>query len=192
MADDRYDELYRMRQTANQKMAEQAVQQIAKEYQSSVELAYEAAAKGEWDDAAHFARAARQLEVEAAPYVRAAQQQAAQQSPFTPKQQQILDKYPGIRNDPKKWAEAEYWHKCLIAQGFDPNSDAYASRMLLGLGVQGADGAETVEIASPDTIVETVRNSKYAGDFTRADYDQLAQYRDALKAHGFYRMDEQK
>jgi hypothetical protein len=192
MADDRYDELYRMRQAVNQKIAEQTVAQINNEYQSNVQNAYESAAAGRWDDAAYHARAARQLETEALPYVQAAQRQAAQQSPFTPKQQQILDKYPGIRNDPKKWAEAEYWDKCLRVQGFDPNSDAYASRMLLGLGVQGADGAETVEIASPDTIVETVRNSKYAGDFTRADYDQLAQYRDALKAHGFYRMDEQK
>jgi hypothetical protein len=180
-------------QIANQKMAEAAVQQIAREYESNSQLAYEAAAVGKWEDAGYHQREMVRLQNEARPYVQAAQQQqAAQQSQYTAKQQQILDKYPGIRNDPRKWAEAEYWHKCLTAQGFDPNSDAYASRMLVGLGIQGSDGAETVEIASPDTMVEAVRNSKYAKDFTREQYDHLAQYRDALKAHGFYRMDENK
>ena len=174
---------------ANQKIAEQTAQQISNEYQSSVQLAYEAAAIQKWDDAAYHAREARRLEAEAAPYVAAAQQRPAQQ--FTPMQQQILERYPGIWNDPVKRAEAIDQHKALMQSGYDPNSERYAQAILVGLGVLDANGQrESNEIASADTAVEAVRNSKYAKDFTREQYDQLAQYRDQLKAAGFYRMDD--
>jgi hypothetical protein len=47
-----------------------------------------------------------------------------------------------------------------------------------------------LEVASADAAIEATRNSKYAKDFDRAQYDQLANYRDQLKAAGFYRMDD--
>jgi hypothetical protein len=63
--------------------------------------------------------------------------------------------------------------------------------MLIGLGVLDPNGQqESSEIASADTMVEAMRNSKYAKDFTREQYDHLAQYRDELKKRGFFRMDE--
>jgi hypothetical protein len=114
--------------------------------------------------------------------------QAPQQPQLTPTQQQILERYPGIRN---RWQEAQYWDRCLQAQGYDPNSDAYAHAMLIGLGVFDPSGQrESNEIASADTMVEAVRNSKYARDFTREQYDHLAQYRDELKKAGFLRVDD--
>jgi len=116
------------------------------------------------------------------------QPQGQQQPQLTPVQQQILERYPGIRN---KWQEAQYWDRCLQAQGYDPNSDAYAHAMLIGLGVFDPSGQrESNEIASADTMVEAVRNSKYAKDFTREQYDHLANYRDELKKAGFLRMDD--
>jgi len=118
-------------------------------------------------------------------------QQQTQQPQLTPTQQQILERYPGIRNDARKWQEAQYWNASLRMQGYDPNSERYAQAMLVGLGVLDANGQrESNEIASPDTAVEAIRNSKYAKDFTREHYDQLANYRDQLKAAGFYRMDD--
>jgi hypothetical protein len=190
---DRNDELIAL---ANQRATQQAFEQIQRDYQSNAKCYADAIGEGRTEDAAWALRNARNLEIEAAQILQTAQAQQPPQRPaqpqLTPKQQQILDSYPGVRSDPKKWAEAQYWDASLRMQGFDPNSDAYASRMLLGLGIQGSDGAEGVEIASPDTVVEAIRNSKYAGDFTREQYDHLAQYRDALKAHGFYKMDENK
>jgi hypothetical protein len=43
-------------QIANAKTAEQAMQQIANEYQSNATLCYEAAAAQKYDDAAYYAR----------------------------------------------------------------------------------------------------------------------------------------
>ena len=59
-------------QIANAKMAETAVQQIAREYESNSQLAYEAAAQNKWDDAAYHQRELVRLQNEAAPYVAAA------------------------------------------------------------------------------------------------------------------------
>ena len=87
-------------QIANQKIAEQTVQQISNEYRSNVDLAYEAAAKGAWDDAAYHAREARRLESEAQPYVAAAQQ--AQQQQFTAAEQDLIRDFPEIARDPQK------------------------------------------------------------------------------------------
>jgi hypothetical protein len=139
----------------------------------------------------------------------AAQQQAPQQQ--QPQQQQyaqpqgqpqlsevemnILREHPGIASDPKKLAEAKAAADALIMKNFhDPNyrnSAGYDSALRIAIGLTAADGTNTgPEIASADAAVEATRNSKYAKDFDRAQYDQLANYRDQLKAAGFYRMDD--
>jgi hypothetical protein len=207
MADDKYDSLLAIR---NQSAQQAALRQIANQAQAEVDDYHRYIAEGDTDKAAWAQRGYAALAQEynamlaamgaaqqqaqpqqQAPQAQPQQQQQPQRPQLTPTQQQILERYPGIRNDARKWQEAQYWDASLRMQGYDPNSERYAQAMLVGLGVLDANGQqESNEIASPDTMVEAVRNSKYAKDFTREQYDQLANYRDELKKAGFLRMDE--
>src|SRR5262245_15961245 len=142
MPDDRYDELLQLRQQAAHN---RLVQGLENQRQANLQDYHQAIAENDVNNAAFAESEYRRNTRELAELTggQAAQQQAKQappqqpqqrqQSQLTPKQQQILDRYPAIRNDPKKWAEAQYWDACLRVQGIDPNSDAYASRMLIGL-----------------------------------------------------------
>jgi hypothetical protein len=207
MADDRYDQLLQIQQNRQYAAHQRLVSGLESQRQANWQDYCQAISENNMDAAAfaesEYLKHTREL-VEMtggqAAQQRQAQQQQQQapqpqqgQQQFTPTQQQILERYPGIWNDPKKRAEAINKHDALMQSGYDPDTPAYAHALLVGLGVLDANGQqESNEIASPDTMVEAVRNSKYAKDFTREQYDHLAQYRDALKAHGFYRMDESK
>jgi len=201
MADDRYDQLYQIRQqAAHQRLVEGLENQRRanwQDYQQAIaENDVNAAAFAE----SEYRRNTRELaEMTGA---QAAQQQARQQQQYAPPQQQlsevemnILREHPGIASDPKKLAEAKAAADALIMKNFhDPNyrnSASYDSALRIAIGLTAADGMSAgLEVASADAAIEATRNSKYAKDFDRAQYDQLANYRDQLKAAGFYRMDD--
>jgi hypothetical protein len=161
-----YDELQRYRQQANQKTAEQVIQQISNEYRSNSELAWESAAAGKWDDAAHFSRECKRLENEAAPYVQAAQQAQPQ---FTEIEQEMLRDYPQIANDPKKWAVAVAASRNLQLRGYDRRSPEYAQAVLHACDVLNSDLTESNEIASPNEALRASQ-SKY-GEVTADQYN---------------------
>jgi len=201
MADDRYDQLYQIRQqAAHQRLVEGLENQRRanwQDYQQAIaENDVNAAAFAE----SEYRRNTRELaEMTGA---QAAQQQARQQQQYAPPQQQlsevemnILREHPGIASDPKKLAEAKAAADALIMKNFhDPNyrnSASYDSALRIAIGLTAADGMSAgLEVASADAAIEATRNSKYAKDSDRAQYDQLANYRDQLKAAGFYRMDD--
>jgi hypothetical protein len=193
---DRYDDLA---------AAKAAAQQIADSYEQNNAAWREAYNEGRRDDCVYFYRNARALEAEARelvgtqPQSKQAQayQQFYQQYGFVPTavELNILNEFPGMLSDPKKLAEARAAANSLVTKNFhDPNyrnSAAYDSALRIAIGCTASDGVrDGPEVASPDTVVETVQNSKYAKDFDRRQYDALAEYRDALKARGFYRMDD--
>ena len=180
------DELIALAAQNSLRNAQQEAQAHSEGYQKAIEAGDAETASFHQDQ--YYEVAAR---VAAMANTAAQQRQRPQQPQLTEKQQQILESYPSIRNDPRKWQEAQYWDASLRMRGYDPNSDAYAHAMLVGLGVLDANGTqEGNEVASADTMVEAVRGSKYAKDFTREQYDALANYRDELKKAGFLRMDE--
>jgi hypothetical protein len=150
MADDRYDQLLQIRQQANQKMAEAAVQQIAREYQSHVQNAYEMAAAQKWDDAGYHLRELLRLENEARPYVQAAQQP---QSRYTEAEQSLMPAYPDeIR---RNWNTALAASRNLVASKLqaDPEADQWAYRnsaeyirsVAHACGILNSDGTESNE-----------------------------------------------
>jgi hypothetical protein len=183
---DRNDELLQIRQQANQKMAEQAIQQIANEYQSNTQLAYEAAAAGKWDDAAYHAREAKRLESEALPYVQAAQQQP--QSQFTRAEQELLRDYPQIASDPQKWQTALAASRNLQLRGYSRDSTEYVQAVAHACGVLNADLTESNEVASPDEALRACQ-SKY-GAVTVDGYNQGVQRLAQEKAAGKYPMSQ--
>ena len=201
MADDRYDQLYQIRQQAAH---QRLVQGLENQRQANLQDYQQAIAENDVNAAAfaesEYRRNTRELaEMTGA---QAAQQQARQQQQYAPPQQQlsevemnILREHPGIASDPKKLAEAKAAADALIMKNFhDPNyrnSASYDSALRIAIGLTAADGMSAgLEVASADAAIEATRNSKYAKDFDRAQYDQLANYRDQLKAAGFYRMDD--
>src|SRR5262249_38075313 len=150
-------------QIANQKMAEQAVQQIANEYQNNTQLAYEAAAAGKWDDAVYHSREARRLEAEALPYVQAAQQPQQQ---YTQAEMDLMRDYPDeIR---RNWNTALAASRNLVASKLraDPEADPWAYRnsaeyiraVAHACGVLNSDGTESNEgPLSPNMVCKICR-----------------------------------
>ena len=189
-----HDELVALRQIANQRASEQAIQQIANEYKANTELYWEAAAAGKYDDAASYAREARRLESEALPFVQAAQQQ--QQSPYTQAEQQLMNDYPDqIR---KNWGVALAASNNLIAskQKADPeadllayrNSAEYISGIAHACGITNSDGTESHDMHSANEALRACQ-SKY-GNVSADEYNQNVQRLAELKKYGLYPMSQ--
>jgi hypothetical protein len=159
-------------QIANQKAAEAAVQQIARDYQANTELYYESAAAGKFDVAADHLRECRRLESEALPYVQAAQQQQ-QQSQFTAAEQGLLRDYPQIASDPAKWNVALAASRNLQLRGYDRNSAEYISAIAHACDVLNSDLTESNEVASPNEALRACQ-SKY-GPVTVEEYNSGVQ-----------------
>jgi hypothetical protein len=197
MAD--YDQLLQIRQQAAH---QRLVQGLENQRQANLQDYQQAIAENDVNAAAFAESEYRRNTRELAEMTGAqtAQQRAPQQQQYAQQQlseveMNILREHPGIASDPKKLAEAKAAADALIMKNFgDPNyrnSAAYDSALRIAIGLTASDGVSTgPEIASPDAAIEATRNSKYAKDFDRAQYDQLANYRDQLKAAGFYRMDD--
>jgi hypothetical protein len=190
-----HDELLQMRQAANQKMTEAAVQQITNEYQSNVQLAYESAAAGKYDDAGYHLREAKRLEAEAAPYVAAAHQaqQAQQQQQYTEAEQDLMRHYPDeIR---RNWNTALTAANNLVAskRQADPEADLWAYRnsaeYVAGIahacGILDGSGAESIEVRSPNEALQACQ-SKY-GKVTADEYNSGVQKLVEMKKLGYYR-----
>ena len=181
-------------QIANQKATEQAMQQIAKEYQANTELYYEAAAAGKHDDMGYHLREARRLENEALPYVQAAQ--ARQQSPYTQAEQDLMRDYPDeIRRNRNVALTAS---RNLVASKLqaDPEADPWAYRnsaeyiraVALACGVLNSDGTESLEVKSPNEALR-ICQSKY-GPTTVEEYNQGVQRLIEDKRAGKYPMSQ--
>jgi hypothetical protein len=180
-------------QIANQKVAEQVIQQITNEYQSNTRLAYEAAAAGKWEDAAYHSREARRLEDEARPYVQAAQQQQApqvqqQQSGLTPEEQAWIEANPHVWNDNEKRTEAIKAANSLLLRGYRRGSPEYLAGIEHWIGLRDADGQDALPVIN-DSEVARISRSKY-GDVSHDEIQQGKERLAELKRYGLYRMDQ--
>lgn len=184
-----HDELIAL---ANQKMTEAAVKQIAADYQSNSQLAYESAAAGKWEDAGYHAREMRRLEAEALPYVQAAQQQ----SPYTQAEQDLMKNYPDeIR---KNWSVAQIAANNLIMskRKADPEADLWAYRnsgeYIAGIchacGITNSDGTESNEVHSANEALRACQ-SKY-GSVSADEYNENVKRLAELKKYGLYPMSQ--
>jgi hypothetical protein len=207
MADDRYDQLLQIQQNRQYAAHQRLVQGLESQRQANWQDYCQAISENDMNAAAsaesEYLRHARELaEITGgqAPQQQAQQSQPQYQQPqgqpqLSEVEMAILREFPGIASDPKKLAEAKAAADALITKNFgDPNyrnSPGYDSALRIAIGLTAADGTSTGrEIASADAAIEATRGSKYCKDFDRHQYDQLAEYRDALKARGFYRMDD--
>jgi hypothetical protein len=174
---DRNDELIAL---ANQRAAQQAYEQIQRDYQGNAQCYWNAINEGKTEDAAWCLRNARSLELEAAQILgtaqaqqpQQAQQQQAQQQ-FTQAEQEWISRNANVVRDPKKWNECLAAANSLIARGYNRDSPEYLNGIEVAIGLRAADGGEGVEIASPDTALEAVNNSQIArkfGPVTPDDY----------------------
>jgi hypothetical protein len=190
---DRYDELHRLREQANAKTAEQVVQQIGCEYQAASELAWEAAAKADWQTAAYHARECKKLEQEAAPYVQAAQQQQPQ-SQYSRAELDLMQHYPDqVR---KNWNTAKTAANNLIASKMkaDPEADLWAYRnspeyigtIAHACGILDANFAESNETTSANEALRACQ-SKY-GEVSASEYNENVKRLAELKKYGLYPM----
>jgi len=208
MADDRYDQLYQIRQQAAHQRYVQGLQNQAQanlhDYQQAIaENDMNAAAFAESEYRKNTRELAEMTGGQAAQQQQQQAPQQQQQQQFTEVERQRLREFPGIASDPKKSAEAIGIADALVAKhihaaqarGEAPNpnfrnSPEYDSALRIGLGVTGPDGvSDGPEIRSTDAAIEATRGSQYCKDFARAQYDYLSNYRDELKKRGFYPMD---
>jgi hypothetical protein len=188
-----HDELIAL---ANQKMTEQAVKQIATEYQSNSQLAYESAAAGKWEDAGYHAREMRRLEAEAAPYVQAAQQQQQQQSQYTQAEQDLMRDYPDVIRKNWNTALAASNNLVMSKQKTDPeanlwiyrNSAEYIAGICHAVGIANSDGTESNEMHSPNEALRACQ-SKY-GSVSLDEYNENVKRLAELKKYGLYPMSQ--
>jgi hypothetical protein len=168
MADDRYDELLAM---ANQRVAQQALDQIAKDYEGNKKCYWDAVNQGKYDDAGWFLRNARQLENEAREIMgtpaQAQQPQQQAQQQFTQAEMEWIRRNENVCRDPKKWAECIAAANSLAMRGYDRNSPEYINAIELAIGLVGPDGRDGPEIASEQTALDAVNNSQTARKLQR-------------------------
>jgi hypothetical protein len=186
-------------QIANQKMAEAAVQQIAREYESNTQLAYEAAAAGKWEDAGYHQREMVRLQNEAAPYVQQYQQQAqrAQQQQsgglqLLPEDEEWIKNNQAVWNDPEKRAEIiKAANSLTVMHGltgrYPRGSPQFYQAIEHWCGLKDASGGDALPIIN-DAEVARISKSKY-GDVTPDEIQQNKELLAEYKRLGLYRMD---
>jgi hypothetical protein len=184
---DRNDELIAIRNHINQKSAEAAIQQIAREAEANASNYYELAAAGRFDDAAGHLREAWRLDEEARKIAAAAQSQQPQ-SQYSQAEMDLLRDYPQIANDPKKWAVALAAANNLIMRGSDRNSGAYISAIAHACDVLNSDLTESNGVASPNEALRASQ-SKY-GSVSADEYNENAKRLAELKRYGLYPMSQ--
>ena len=209
MADDRYDQLLEVQQIRQQAAHQRYVQGLQNQAQANLHDYQQAIAENDMNAAAfaesEYRKNTRELaEMTGGQAAQQAQGQQYAQPQLSEVEMNILREFPHIASDPKKSAEAIGKADALVAKhvhdararGEAPNpnyrnSPEYDSALRIGIGVTASDGISPgAEIASADAAVEATRGSKYMKDFDRRQYDAYAQYRDQLKARGFYRLDD--
>jgi hypothetical protein len=199
MADDRYDQLYEIRQQAAHQRYVQGLQNQAQanlhDYQQAIaENDMNAAAWAESEYRKNL-RELHEMTGGQAAQPQQTQQQAPQQY-FTEVELGILREHPGIASDPKKAAEARNIADTLVikhvhdaaARGDTPdanyrNSPEYDSALRIGLGLRAPDGIrDGDQILSPETVVEICKISPQ-------QYNEGAAKLAELKRQGFYRVE---
>src|SRR6516165_6808753 len=168
MADDRYDQLYQIRQqAAHQRLVSGLESQRQANWQDYCQAISEnnmdGAAFAESEYLRHTRELAEMTGGQAAQPQQAQPQQAQQQ--FTQAEQEWISRNENVVRDPKKWAECLAAANSLIARGYDRNSPEYINAIELAIGLTGADGREGVEIASEQAALDAVNNSQTAKKF---------------------------
>ena len=164
MADDRYDQLYQIRQQAAHQRLVQGLQNQAQanlhDYQQAIaENDMNAAAWAESEYRKNLRELAEMTGHQAAQQ-QAPQQQAAQQQ-FTQAEMEWIHRNENVVRDPRKWAECVAAANSLAMRGYDRNSPEYINAIELAIGLTGADGREGVEIASEQAALDAVKQWKY-------------------------------
>jgi len=176
MADDRYDQLYQIRQQAAHQRYVQGLQNQAQanlhDYQQAIaENDVNAAAWAESEYRKNLrelhemtgGQAAQQQQQASQQPTQAQQQAQPQQQPqqqFTDAERDLLRDYPQIANDPVKWRTALAAANNLILRGYDRNSGEYVAAIAHACDVLNSDGTESLEVASPDEALRACQ-SKY-------------------------------
>jgi hypothetical protein len=199
MADDRYDQLYQIRQQAAHQRYVQGLQNQA---QANLHDYQQAIAENDMNAAAfaesEYRKNTRELaEMTGGQAAQQQQQQAPQQQPQQQEQQSqqqltgaerdLLRDYPQIANDPAKWRTALAAANNLILRGYDRNSGEYVAAIAHACGVLNSDLTESNEVASPNEALRASQ-SKY-GEVTASEYNENARRLAELKKYGFYPMD---
>jgi hypothetical protein len=194
MADsDRDQELMR---ASAQHAQRQALQHISDEAQNVANTYAQQIARGDSDGAAWTLRQYASLAAEAQVIAGQQQQQAQpqqrqQQQPqpqYTQAEQDLMQHYPQIVNDPKKWATAQAAANNLISRGYDRNSGEYISAIAHACDVLNSDLTESNEVASPNEALRACQ-SKY-GSVSADEYNENAKRLAELKKYGLYPMSQ--
>jgi hypothetical protein len=182
---DRNDELIAIRNHVNQKAAEAAINQIAKEAEANA--SNELAAAGRFDDAAYHLREAWRLDEEARKIAVGAQQAQQQQSGLTPGEQAWIEANPHVWNDTEKRTEAIKAANSLVLRGYRRGSPEYLAAIEHWVGLVDANGQDSLPVIN-DSEVARISRSKYGE--TSPEEIALGRQRVAeLKRYGFYPMD---
>ena len=110
-------------------------------------------------------------------------QQQQQQSQYTQAEIAVLQRHPSVMNDPRKMAELVGAADALIKQGYDRNSQQYASALETFLGGRNTAHTADAELTPDDVLKISSEKFKLTPDEYNANVNKLAQ----AKAQGRYR-----
>ena len=197
MADDRYDQLYQIRQQAAHQRLVQGLQNQAQanlhDYQQAIaENDMNAAAWAESEYRKNTRELAEMTGGQAAQQQQAPQQPQQAQQQFTQAEQEWISRNANVVRDPKKWNECLAAANSLVARGYNRDSPEYINAIELAIGLTGPDGHDGPEIASEQTALDAVNNSQTArkfGPVSQDDYRRGVQRLIENKKLGLYEVD---
>ena len=197
MADDRYDQLYQIRQqAAHQRLVEGLENQRRanwQDYQQAIaENDVNAAAFAESEYLRHTRELAEMTGGQAAQQQQAPQQPQQVQQQFTRAEQEWISRNANVVRDPRKWNECLAAANSLVARGYNRDSPEYINAIELAIGLTGPDGHDGPEIASEQTALDAVNNSQTArkfGPVSQDDYRRGVQRLIENKKLGLYEVD---
>jgi len=110
-------------------------------------------------------------------------QQQQAQSQYTQAEIAVLQRHPSVMNDPRKMAELVGAADALIKQGYDRNSQQYASALETFLGGRNTAHSADAKLTPDDVLKISSEKFKLTPDEYNANVHKLAQ----LKSQGRYR-----
>ena len=197
MADDRYDQLYQIRQqAAHQRLVSGLESQRQANWQDYCQAISEnnmdGAAFAESEYLRHTRELAEMTGGQAAQQQQAPQQPQQVQQQFTRAEQEWISRNANVVRDPRKWNECLAAANSLVARGYNRDSPEYINAIELAIGLTGPDGHDGPEIASEQTALDAVNNSQTArkfGPVSQDDYRRGVQRLIENKKLGLYEAD---
>jgi hypothetical protein len=183
MADDRYEQLYQIRQqAAHQRLVQGLETQRQANYQDYCQAIAENDVNAAGFAESEYRKNTRELaEMTGAQVVQPQQQQQQPQGQqLNSEQMEWINRNPAVWGDPRKRAELIAAHNSLMDRGYKPYGPEYFSSLELAIGLTGPDGKEGNEIISPNQVVEICK-------ITPEQYNEGAARLAEMKRQGFYK-----